>query len=173
MSPEVVTRESVLETTGKVQFNEEALGRVHAPLTGRVLEVFAAPGDTVEVGSRLFVLDSADLGAAKADYAKAVADVERSQDALRLARELLDVKAVAQKEVRETENDARKALAERERAAARLQHPRRGQRSAPRRRRLAPTSPPRWWFARRAAESSSSATSAPGRWSPTGSPTRR
>ena len=121
VSPEVVTRESVIETTGKVQFNEEALGRVHAPITGRVLEVFAAPGDTVEVGSRLFVLDSADLGAAKADYAKAVADVERSEDALRLARELLDVKAVAQKEVRETENDARKALAERERAAARLQ----------------------------------------------------
>ena len=121
VSPEVVARESVIETTGKVQFNEEALGRVHAPLTGRVLEVFAAPGDTVEAGSRLFVLDSADLGAAKADYAKAVADVERSQDALRLARELLEVKAVAQKEVRETENDTRKALAERERAAARLQ----------------------------------------------------
>jgi len=121
VSPEYVSRESVIETTGKVQFNEEALGRVHAPLTGRVLEVFAAPGDSVQAGARLFVLDSADLGAAKADYAKAVADVERSQAALRLARELLEVKAVAQKEVREAENDARKAVAERERSAARLQ----------------------------------------------------
>jgi len=121
VSPEYVSRESVLETTGKVQFNEEALVRVHAPLTGRVLEIFAAPGETVAAGVRLFVLDSADLGAAKADYAKAVSDVERAQAALRLARELLEVKAVAQKEVREADNDARKALAERERSAARLQ----------------------------------------------------
>jgi len=119
-SPEYVTREGVIETTGKVQFNEDALVRVHAPLTGRVLEVFAAPGDTVTAGARLFVMDSADLGAAKADYAKAVADVDRAQAALRLARELLEVKAVAQKEVREADNDARKALAERERAATRL-----------------------------------------------------
>jgi len=121
VSPEYLSRESVLETTGKVQFNEEGLVRVHAPLTGRVLEVFAAPGETVAPAARLFVLDSADLGAAKADYAKAVADVERAQAALRLARELLEVKAVAQKELREADNDARKALAERERAASRLQ----------------------------------------------------
>ena len=121
VSPEYVSRESVIATTGKVQFNEEGLVRVHAPLTGRVQEVVAAPGDSVTAGARLFVLDSADLGAAKADYAKAVADVERAQAALRLTNELLEVKAVAQKEVREAENDARKALAERERSAARLQ----------------------------------------------------
>ena len=79
VSPEYVSRDSVIETTGKVQFNEEGLARVHAPLTGRVQEVFAAPGDSVSAGTRLFVLDSADLGAAKADYAKAVADVERDR----------------------------------------------------------------------------------------------
>ena len=121
VSPQWTSREGVIETTGKVQFNEEALVRVHAPLTGRVLEVFAAPGESVPAGARLFTLDSADLGAAKTDYAKAVADVERSQAALTLARELLEIRAAAQKEVRETENDARKALAERERSAARLQ----------------------------------------------------
>ncbi|HET7341241.1 MAG TPA: efflux RND transporter periplasmic adaptor subunit [Methylomirabilota bacterium] len=120
VTPEYQSRAAVVETTGKVQFNEEALVRVHAPVTGRVLEVYARPGDVVEPGARLLTLDSADLGAAKADYAKAVADVERADAALRLARELLEVKAVAQKEIREAENDARKAVAERERAAARL-----------------------------------------------------
>jgi len=120
VSPEYRTRQRTIETTGKVQFNEESLARVHAPATGRVLEVFARPGDVVEPGARLFVIDSADLGAAKADYAKAVADVERSAAAARLSRELFDVQAVAQKELRETENDARKAVAERERAASRL-----------------------------------------------------
>src|SRR5262249_7862456 len=120
VSPEYRTRQRTIETTGKVQFNEEALVRVHAPVTGRVLEVFARPGDVVEPGARLLVIDSADLGAAKADYAKAVADAERSAAAAQLSRELYDAHATAQKELRETENDARKAVAERERAAARL-----------------------------------------------------
>src|SRR5262245_32775761 len=74
VSPEYRTRQRTIDTTGKVQFNEESLVRVHAPATGRVLEIFARPGDIVEPGARLFVIDSADLGAAKADYAKAVAD---------------------------------------------------------------------------------------------------
>ena len=120
VAPEYRTRLSVIETTGKVQFNEEALVRVHSPATGRVLEVFARPGDVIEPGARLFVIDSADLGAAKSDYAKAVADAERSAAALKLTRELFEVQAVAQKELREAENEARKAVAERERAAARL-----------------------------------------------------
>ena len=120
VAPEYRTRQRVIDTTGKVQFNEESLVRVHAPATGRVLEVLAQPGDVVEPGSRLFVIDSADLGAAKADYAKAVADVERSAAAARLSRELFEAQAVARKELREAENDARKAVAERERAASRL-----------------------------------------------------
>jgi len=119
-SPEYRTRQRTIDTTGKVQFNEESLVRVHAPATGRVLEVFARPGDVVEPGARLFVIDSADLGAAKADYAKAVADAERSAAAAQLSRELYNAQAVAQKELREAENDARKAVAERERAASRL-----------------------------------------------------
>jgi membrane fusion protein, heavy metal efflux system len=109
-----------LETSGKAQFNEEALARVHATMTGRVVEVLARPGEAVETGHKLMVIDSSDLGAAKSDYAKAIADVERSDAALRLARELLEIQAVPQKDVREAENDYRKSVAERERAAARL-----------------------------------------------------
>jgi len=120
VSLEYRTRVTSLETTGKVQFNEDRLVRVHAPVTGRVLEVLASPGDVVEPGRRLLVLDSPDLGTAKSDYAKAVADAERAEAALRLARELFEVKAIAQKEIREAENDYRKTLAERDRAASRL-----------------------------------------------------
>jgi len=118
--PEYKTRATAIETSGKAQFNEEQLVRVQAPSTGRVVEVLARPGEVVEPGQRLFLLDSPDLGQAKSDYAKAVADVERSQKALALARELFEARAIAQKEIRETENDWRKAVSERERAAARL-----------------------------------------------------
>jgi cobalt-zinc-cadmium efflux system membrane fusion protein len=118
--PEYRTRATVLETTGKVVFNEERLVRIAAPATGRVLEVLARPGEVVEPGHRLLVLDSPDLGLAKSDYAKATADAERADHALKLARDLFEVRAVAQKEIREAENDYRKAMAERERAVSRL-----------------------------------------------------
>ena len=75
--PEIRTRAAVLETTGKVQFDEEQLVRVNAPVTGRVIEVLARPGELVETGHPLFVLDSADLAQAKSDYAKAVSDFAR------------------------------------------------------------------------------------------------
>jgi len=120
VTPAVRARVAVLETSGKVQFNEERIIRVNAPVTGRVLEVLARVGNVVEPGHRLLVLDSPDLGAAKSDYAKAVSDLERSEAALQLARELLEVKAIARKEIREAENDYRKAVAEKERAASRL-----------------------------------------------------
>src|SRR5262249_24416983 len=41
VNPEYRTRQRTIETTGKVQFNEESLVRIHAPATGRVLEIFA------------------------------------------------------------------------------------------------------------------------------------
>jgi len=118
--PQYRTRATLLETGGKVQFDEDRLIRVHAPASGRVVEVLAAPGDVVEPGRRLLVLDSPDLGAAKADYLKALSDAERSDKAFKLARDLYDVQAIALKDVRDAENDDRKAIAERERSAARL-----------------------------------------------------
>jgi cobalt-zinc-cadmium efflux system membrane fusion protein len=120
VAPQYRTRLSTLETSGKVMFNEETLVRINATVTGRVLEVLARPGDVVEPGHRLLVVDSSDLGVAKADYAKAVADVERAEAALKLVRELFEVRAVAQKEIRDAENEARRTMAERERSASRL-----------------------------------------------------
>jgi membrane fusion protein, heavy metal efflux system len=120
INPEYRTRTATIETTGKIQFNEERLVRVNAPLTGKVLEVLARPGDLVEPGHPLFVIDSPDLGSAKSDYAKAVSDLERSDKAFNLARDLFEVKANSEKELHDAENDYRKATAEKERAASRL-----------------------------------------------------
>jgi membrane fusion protein, heavy metal efflux system len=118
--PEIRTRAAVLETTGKIQFNEEQLVRVNAPITGRVIEVLTRPGDVIETGHPLFVLDSPDLGQAKSDYAKAVSDLARSERAIKLAKEIFEIKAIPEKDIREAENVHKKSLAERDRAAARL-----------------------------------------------------
>ena len=120
INPEYRTWTATIETTGKIQFNEERLVRVNTPLTGRVLDVLTRPGDFVEAGHQLFVIDSPDLGAAKSDYLKAVSDLQRSEKALKLAHDLLEVQGISQKEVREAENDYRKAVAEKERAGSRL-----------------------------------------------------
>jgi cobalt-zinc-cadmium efflux system membrane fusion protein len=120
VAPEYRQRATVLDTNGKVQFDEERLVRVNAPLTGRVVEVLARPGEVVEPGHRLLLLDSPDLGAAKSDYAKAVSDLERSEKARNLSRDLFEVKAISEREIRDAENDYRKAAAEKERAASRL-----------------------------------------------------
>jgi cobalt-zinc-cadmium efflux system membrane fusion protein len=120
VTPQARMRRGILETSGKVQFNEETVTRVHSPVTGRVVEVLTKPGDVVEAGHALFVIEGPDLGQAKSDYSKAITDVERADRALRLAKELFEVKAIPQKEIRETESDYRKAVAERERAASRL-----------------------------------------------------
>src|ERR1700675_2007707 len=84
VQPEYRTRTAALETTAKVQFNEEQIVRVNAPVTGRVLDVLARPGEVIEPGHPLFVLDSPDLGQAKSDYAKAVSDLARSEKASKL-----------------------------------------------------------------------------------------
>jgi multidrug efflux pump subunit AcrA (membrane-fusion protein) len=120
VQPTTRIRTAVLETTGKVQFDEDQLVRVNAPVTGRVIEVLARPGELVETGHPLFVLDSADLAQAKSDYAKAVSDLSRSERASKLAKDLFEMKAIAEKDIREAENDLNKAVAERDRAAARL-----------------------------------------------------
>src|SRR5437899_5810642 len=120
VTPQARMRRGILETSGKVQFNEETVTRVHSPVTGRVVEVLSKPGDIVEVGHALFSIESPDLGQAKSDYAKALTDVERADKALQLAKELFEVKAIPQKDIREAESDYRKAVAERERAASRL-----------------------------------------------------
>src|SRR5262249_15628222 len=77
-------------------------------------------GDIVQPGRRLLVLDSPGLGAAKSDYLKALADAQRADKALRLARELYDAQGIAQKAIRGQEKDERKGLAERGRAGSRL-----------------------------------------------------
>src|SRR5256712_7996620 len=123
VTPQARMRRGILETSGKVQFNEETVTRVHSPVTGRVVEVLSKPGDIVEVGHALFSIESPDLGQAKSDYAKALTDLERADKALRLAKELFEVKAIPQNDIRYAESDDRTALPDRDRAAFRLAPP--------------------------------------------------
>src|SRR5436190_16497017 len=48
----------VLTTTGKVQFNEEQMARILAPVSGQVQQLHIKVGDTVKAGAVLFFIHS-------------------------------------------------------------------------------------------------------------------
>ena len=62
---------AVLETTGQVGFNEDRLAHVGPRISGRISEVRATLGQRVKRGQTLAVLDSTELGQAKANYQQA------------------------------------------------------------------------------------------------------
>ncbi len=65
-----------LQTTGRVDFVQDRLAHVSPRIPGRVEEVLARLGDPVRKGQVLAVIDSIELGKAKADYLQARAREE-------------------------------------------------------------------------------------------------
>ena len=99
-------------------WNEERTQRIYAPLSGRVDSIRVDLGQAVAPGSALLNLSSPEFGLAQADAAKALADVQLSEKALRRQRELFDAGIVARKDLEQVEADALRAKAEADRASA-------------------------------------------------------
>lgn len=62
------TLDPELETTGQVDYEQDRLAHVSPRINGRVLRVSAALGDDVGAGESLAIIDSVELGQAKAEY---------------------------------------------------------------------------------------------------------
>jgi membrane fusion protein, heavy metal efflux system len=85
---------------------------VFAPIGGRIVEMQVRPWDHVEKGQTLATLESSDLARAVADYHKALVDNQVKQKALARAQDLLEHKAVAEKDFEQAQDDAQQAQAE-------------------------------------------------------------
>jgi membrane fusion protein, heavy metal efflux system len=85
---------------------------VFAPAGGRIVEMKVRPWDQVEKGQTLATLESSDLARAVADYHKALVDNQVKQKALARAQDLLEHKAIAEKEFEQAQDDAQQAQAE-------------------------------------------------------------
>lgn len=107
--------------TGEVGFDQTRLGLVRTRVQGVVLEVLATTGDVVEKGQVLAVLDSADLGAAKADYLADLPMVDLWEKALERKRKLSG-ESVPAREIQEAEAELRRAQAELLRSSQRLRN---------------------------------------------------
>lgn len=93
---------------------------VNAMAGGRLVDVRVRLGEEVNKGDLLFVVQSADLGGAIADWRKALADQRLTDKALRRAKLLFGYRALALKDVQQAENDADKARIDVETAAERI-----------------------------------------------------
>jgi cobalt-zinc-cadmium efflux system membrane fusion protein len=114
-------RLAVTHLTGRLYLAEDATVRVFTPVAGQVLEVKADVGMAVSKGAALALISSPDFGQALADARAADAALGAADKAYARSRDLLEHGAAAQKDVEAAQAAYGAAVAERDRAAARLE----------------------------------------------------
>ncbi len=105
-----------IETTGKVDFDNDQATSVLAPFSGPVTRLLVEPGDTVKKGDALALVASPDFATAIGAYSKALVT---SRNARRLAdadKDLVRNDGIAQREQLQAASDAANADADRDAA---------------------------------------------------------
>ena len=108
-----------ITTSGRVAFDDLRVAHVFSPVSGRVVEISAHPGQKVAKGAPLAIIDSPDLGSALADVDKAEADLIAAQHELARQTALVEANAGARRDLEAATDNERKARAEVRRAKAR------------------------------------------------------
>jgi cobalt-zinc-cadmium efflux system membrane fusion protein len=106
----------VIETTGTVDFDNDQTTTVLAPCSGPVARLLVSLGQQVEAGQPLAVVNSADYATAIGAYRKALATAKTSRRIAEEGRQLLERKAIAQRDEEQLELNAVTAEADREAA---------------------------------------------------------
>jgi cobalt-zinc-cadmium efflux system membrane fusion protein len=109
-----------LSVTGVVSPDVSRAVPVVSLSSGRVIDLRARLGDSVQKGQLLLRIQSADISAAFSDYRKAVADQVLAQSQLDRAKALFDRGAIAKKDEEVAQDIADKARVDVENATARL-----------------------------------------------------
>lgn len=110
----------LLSATAEVGPAADGIARVGPRLTGRVLSISAGVGDHVKKGQVLAILDSPELGRAKADYVSATAAAQVTRETADREKVLAEKKISSEKDWREAEAAATRAKAEKDAAEGRL-----------------------------------------------------
>jgi cobalt-zinc-cadmium efflux system membrane fusion protein len=114
------TATSELSATGAISPDISKNVPVISVATGRVVEVKARLGDTVQKGQLLLRVQSADLSGAFSDYRKAIADAQLAQTQLERAKLLYDKGAISLNDLQVAEDTESKAKVDVENTAERL-----------------------------------------------------
>jgi len=73
-------------TEGKIAVDEDRSTLVYSPYAGRVVKLYARPGDKVKAGQPLFAVESPDMVQAQNDFISALSGLNKAQAALNLAK---------------------------------------------------------------------------------------
>lgn len=113
LTVEPVTRQvfrSEHVTEGKVAVDEDRATPIFSPYSGRVITLLAKPGDKVERGQALFVVEAADMVQAQNEFIATITAVNKARSQLALAeivekrhRDLYKDKAVALRELEQAQ----------------------------------------------------------------------
>ena len=94
---------------GELKVNEDAYAEVGTPIAARLVKIQAAIGDRVAAGAVLAQLQSVELGKARSDYLRAVAEADLARRTLARKRQLAQERIVPEKDVPKAEADAKSA----------------------------------------------------------------
>jgi len=106
--------------TGRLAWNDDVTARIYPPVSGRIIEIIAQPGQRVAAGDVLAKIISPDFGQAQLAAHKAKTDLQRAERTLARVRELYDHKAAPRKDLEAAEAEYANAFSEKERSLATL-----------------------------------------------------
>ncbi len=97
--------------TGKVNFNEDQMARILAPVAGQVINLRAKVGDAVAKGQTLFYINSRDAAAAISEHLENHKDLELAEKTYALTKDLYEHQAASLVSLHQAESDLAKAKA--------------------------------------------------------------
>jgi membrane fusion protein, heavy metal efflux system len=111
---EVVSAElsDILRVAGQIDFDEQALTRIGASVTGRVTHIHAKLGDVVTKGDTLAQINSSELSSSQLAYLKARSEMELHRRNVERAKTLFAADVISAAELQRRENEYEIASAE-------------------------------------------------------------
>jgi len=103
-------------SSGRVTFDDQLVAHIFSPVTGRVIRIDANLGQRMKKGQSLAVIQSPDIGQASSDLGKADADLIAAEHDFKRKKDLYEAHAASQADYETSEDNFRKARAEKDRA---------------------------------------------------------
>lgn len=110
----------MLRVAGRVDFDEQRVARIGAPVTGRIVELLVNPGENVSQGQPLAQIHSTELSNAQLSYLKARAQAKLTEQNAERARQLFAADVIGAAEMQRRESEYAIAQAEQRASADQL-----------------------------------------------------
>jgi cobalt-zinc-cadmium efflux system membrane fusion protein len=109
-----------LRVPARIEVDEQRVARIGAAVTGRVTQIHASLGQSVQRGEQLATLHSAELSAAQLAYLKALSQAKLQRSAVDRAKLLFASDVIGAAELQKRESELAQAEAERQAAHGQL-----------------------------------------------------